>query len=92
MTRRMCPFCRQMTRVINKINLNLPIGKKIQIIDCWEYEENNLDIKLIEKLNNSGLKEGYPFLYIDGIIVDSAPTEEQLRIFLEEFLNEDLIV
>ncbi len=93
MTRRSCPYCRQMIRVINKINLKLPVDKRIQIIDCWEHEEFGLNnLPIINKLESSGLKEGYPFLFIDGCVIDNATTQEQMEILLNTFLNDDFII
>ncbi len=93
MTRRGCAFCRDAIRVVNKLNLHFPIEKKIRIIDCWEYEEFGLNnIPLINKLHKDGLKEGFPFLYIDGIIIEPAPTPKQLKILLTSFLQEDFVI
>ena len=91
-TRRRCPYCRDMKKVINKINLKLPIDKRIKVIDAWEYEEFGLkNIPILSKLNKDGLNEGYPFLYISGIIIDPSPTREQLKILLERYLKNELL-
>jgi len=92
MTRRGCPYCLQMIKIINKINIKLPIDKKIRIIDCGNYEEFNLqNIPLIKKLEKDGLEHGYPFLFIDGIIIEPFPTVEQGIIFFKEFLKEEIL-
>lgn len=92
LVRKGCPFCRQFIRVISKLNLRLPIDKRIQIIDCYEWEHFGLrNIPLMDKLEKEGLNEGFPFLFIDSIVIDPSPTTEQLKILLEKFLNEDLL-
>ena len=93
MTKLGCPFCLQMVKVISKINLRLQMDRRIHIIDCWEYEEFGLNkIPLIQKLHKEGLKHGYPFLYLDGCVIEPAPTNEMMKILLEEYLKEDFII
>lgn len=93
LVRRKCPYCRQMIKVINKLNLNMTIEKRIRIIDCFEWEEFGVrNIPLMDKLEKDGLSEGFPFLYLDGLIIEPAVDEEQLKIFLTTFLKEDIII
>lgn len=91
-TRSGCPHCREMVKVVSRINLNLPIDKRIEIIDAWEVEHFDLqNIPLLKKLEEDGLKYGYPFLYISGIVIEPAPTEEMMKRLLDKFLYEDYI-
>ena len=88
-----CPFCREAIKVISKLNLKLPIEKRIRIIDCYEWESYGLkNIPIMDVFNKMGLKEGYPFFYLDGIITEPFPTSEQLKIFLKTFLKSEFIV
>jgi len=92
LTRRRCPVCRDFLRVILKINQRLPVEKRIKIIDCYEWEEFGVrGIPLMDKLEKEGLSEGFPFLYISGIIVEPAPTTEILETVLTNLLKEDFI-
>jgi len=92
LTRKGCPFCRQMVSVINKLNLDLPLDKRIKIIDAWEWEEFGVDnLPILKKLNKDGLAEGFPFLIIDGVIIEPAPGKEQLNILLKTFLKDDIL-
>lgn len=91
LVRRGCPYCRRMCEVVNKINLRLPIEKRIRIIDCYEYEEFGLEnIGLMDKLAKGGF-DSFPFLYLDGTTIEPAPTNEQMEILLTTFLNKDLL-
>jgi len=92
LVRRGCPICRMFIKEINMINLVLPPDKKIEIIDCYRWEEFGIKIPLMEKLEKDGLSEGFPFFYIDGVVVDVPPTREQLRIILKNFLKDELII
>jgi len=93
LTRKRCPFCRQFIKAVSKLNSKLPTDKKIKIIDCYEWEEFGLrNIPLMDKLEKEGLSEGFPFCYIDGSIIEPAPTPQQLKIILKNLLKDDLII
>ena len=91
--RKHCPYCRAMKKVISHINLRLPIENRIQIIDAWEWEQFGLDNQMIlKKMNKIGLADGFPFLYMQGVIIEPSPTTEQLKILLETYLNDEIII
>ncbi|MBU0959422.1 MAG: hypothetical protein KKB31_05750 [Nanoarchaeota archaeon] len=93
LVRKGCPHCRKVMKVVNRINPKLPFDRKIKIIDCFEYEEFGLkNIPLMNVFGSIGLNEGYPFFYLDGIVVEPPPTPEQLNIFLKTFLKKELII
>jgi len=85
-----CPHCLEYLRILDKVNINLPIGEQIESISAFEIE--NLDMPthtIMEKLTPEGFNS-YPFIYLDGLIVEGGGNSEQLKIFLERFLKEDL--
>lgn len=74
-TRRGCPFCEFAKKAVNYINLHLPYDKQIQIVDNYEYEEFGfMAHPFIEKMLDSSF-DGYPYLYIDGGVIEPAQTE-----------------
>jgi len=92
LTRKGCPFCRDAIRVINKLNLKLSLNNRIRIIDCWEWESFGFNnIPLLKIFEKEGF-DSYPFLYIDGLIIEPAPTSEQLNILLTTFLKEEILI
>lgn len=92
LVKRSCHFCNDALKAINKINLRLPIDKKIKIVECMDWEEFGLqNIPLLEEFEKMGFMRGYPTLYIEGSIIDPSPTPEQLFVLLKEFLKDDLL-
>jgi hypothetical protein len=92
LSKRGCPFCNDSVRVINRMNLKLPIDKQIRILDCADWEEFGvMNIPLIKTFSRMGF-DSYPFLYIDGIVFEPSPTPEQLNILLSKMLGEDFII
>ena len=94
MVKRGCDKCRPISKIVNsKINPRLPTEKTIKIIDCYEWEEFGVrNIPLMDKLEKIGLHMGYPFLFVDGIIIEPTPLPEQMQMLLERLLNKEFII
>lgn len=86
-----CSGCLQYLRVLPKINLRLPIDKQIQLINCSEFEEFGLKTHPIMDRFESKDFKSYPLLYLDGILITGVAWAEQLKIFLETYLEEDFL-
>ena len=86
-----CPGCREYLKILPKINLRLPIEKKIQIVDCFEWEQ--FGFKSHPIMDNFETKDfsDYPLLYLDEILITGVLWAEQLKIFLETYLKEDFL-
>jgi len=86
-----CPACLEYLRVVPKINLRLPIGKKIELKDCSEWENFGLrSHPIMDKFNDEDFQD-YPLLYLDGILIIGIAWAEQLKIFLETRFKEEFI-
>lgn len=86
-----CNGCKEYLRVLPKMNLRLPIEKKIEIIDCFEWEQFGLKSHpIMDKFSDKDF-EDYPLLYLDGILVTGVAWAEQIKIFLEKYLKEDFL-
>ncbi len=87
-----CYHCRNALSVINKVNAKVPIEKRIRIFDAFEWEEFRLDnLPIMKKFEKEDFVS-YPFLYLDGIVIDPFPTPEQLTIFMKNYLNSEMII
>jgi hypothetical protein len=99
-TKYMCPHCHEAMKAINFINRYLPYDKQIQQIDnltweLWGYNSypfiNADDPSGKSMIIDPRLFEGYPFIYVDGHVVEPAQ-HELLIIFLARLISEDLIM
>ena len=87
-----CHFCNDAMRVINRLNLKLPLNKQIKIVDGSEWEEFGVRSKpIMDVLEDKGFNY-YPFLIVDGIIVAPAPTPQILYTYLSKLLEEDFVI
>jgi len=86
-----CPGCKEYLRVIPKINLRLPIDKRIKIVDCFEWEQFGFKSHPIMDNFDRDDFQDYPLLYLNGILITGVLWAEQLKIFLEKYLEEDFL-
>jgi glutaredoxin len=71
--RRGCPFCHLAKKAILYLNIRLPYNKRIEIYDNYEFEELGFTRHpFIQNMLDEKLFDGYPFIYIDGGIVEPA--------------------
>lgn len=83
-----CPFCREALKAIFWINLRLPLDKRIIVIDNYRWEEFGLREFPITELFDEKEFNAYPFIYIDGFIIDPAQ-KILLRATLEGYLKNE---
>ena len=83
--KRGCPICISYLGVIQRVNVRLPVEKRIQIVDTSDYEEH--DVNLSPIVNH--LKwEGTPTLFLDGIKVVGMTTPWYVEGFLTGYFEE----
>jgi len=90
MVRRGCPFCLKAIKAINQINPKLQDLKQIDVKDNFEFEE--FGFKAHPVMDNLDPKtfDGYPYIYIDGVVVEPAETEP-LIIVIGKLVEKDLL-
>ena len=84
-----CPFCRMALMPIEEINAKLPIGKRIDVIDCKDWE--NFGLKTLPIMDKFKF-DGYPTLFLDGIEIKNILAKDQLRSFLNGYFEKEKIV
>lgn len=88
--RRECGDCREALKSINRINMRLPHEKRIKIFD--NYLEEEFDIKMfpiIDRIEKEFFN--YPFIYLDGIVVEPA-IKELLTPYFKKFFKDDMLI
>lgn len=90
LVKRGCPFCLKAIKAVNQINPKLPDLKSIELKDNYEWEE--LGFKAHPVMDNLDPKtfDGYPYIYIDGIVVEPAETDH-LIIVIGRLVQDDLL-
>lgn len=89
--RRECPFCHLAKKAVLYVNRYLPYQKRIIVFDNYEYEELGFEAHpFIQKMLDDKVFDGYPFLYIDEVVIEPAPSE-CLIICIAQIVSEDLL-
>lgn len=84
-----CPHCKLVLNPVNKINMNLPINKRINMIDSIYWENFGINVSPIM----SKLKfDGYPTLFLSGTKVNHPLTSKQLKNFLDGYFEKDKVL
>lgn len=90
--RRGCPHCAIAMKAIVFINARLPQDKQIEVMDNFEWEEFGFDsYPIIAKLLDPKTFDGYPYIYLDGTVVEPA-LSDLLKITMAAILKEDLVL
>lgn len=75
-------------KVVPFINMKLPLQNRIKIYDNFMWEEFGYkQFPIADKFNKEGF-DGYPFCYIDGLIVEPAQKELLIPFFKGLFRGE----
>ena len=86
-----CEHCLEYLRILDKVNVQLPLDKKIRPIDSFEFENFNIPIDPVaEKLVQEGF-DAYPFLFLGGVPFQGGSNAEQLLKMLLRFFKDDLL-
>lgn len=90
--RRGCPFCHLVLKAVLYVNRHLPHDKRIDIIDNYQWEELKFNSHpVLDAMLDQESFDGYPYLYIDGIVIEPAPTGN-LIVAISRIVSEDLVV
>jgi len=86
-----CPGCKEYLKVIPKLNLRLPIDKKIILKNCFEWEQFGFKSHpIMDSFSRDNFKD-YPLLYLDEILIVGVLWSEQLKKFLISYLKEEFL-
>lgn len=85
-----CPHCRLYCKFIERLNANLPIEKRIRIVDAEMTKYKIVENQLISLFDKS--LDGFPCLFIDGIKKSGINSTYEARAWLESYLNSDFVI
>ena len=86
-----CYYCRMYKSFIGRININLPVNKRIELIDCSDYHDNKIRTDKRIELFMKYYEGSYPTLFIDGGIIRGANSVEELKAWLKGRLKDEFL-
>lgn len=86
-----CPHCRTICEFIERINQKLPFNKRIDVIDCTQFQSFGIvtDARI---LLYSKHFDGYPCIFLGNQRIPGTNTREEIESFLYAFLKDELII
>ena len=85
-----CQHCLKAIKAIKVLNRHLPEFKQIEVKDNFEWEEFNFKGNPVMDRLDPKEFDGYPFIWIDGVLIDPGETEP-LIITIAKLLEDELI-
>lgn len=86
-----CEHCAKWKSVVDRINIEVPVNKRIRVIDCTSYNllgiTNNPLIRLFDQYLS-----GYPSLFYNKAHLEGANSKEEVEAFIRSALHDDFIV
>ena len=87
-----CSICSKYKDFIERLNMELPINKRIRVIDSTNLNSLGVWDYGILRLFDGYMKGNYPFLFLDGILFTGANSKEEVESFIRAYLHKDFII
>ena len=88
----LCSQCAKYKEFIERLNMELPINKRIRVIDSTNLNSLGIWDYSILKVFDSYMKGNYPFLFLDGMLFNGANSKEECESFLRAYLHNEFII
>lgn len=86
-----CPHCMNYKRFIERLNLELPFEKRIRVINATVFNTLGIvDDPMIGLFDK--YIDGYPTLFLNGIKITGANSQEEAEAFIKAAVHKDFIV
>jgi thiol-disulfide isomerase/thioredoxin len=87
-----CHYCRMYLGVIERINANLPVNKRIELINCSYYHDYGIVTDPRIPIFLKYYEGSYPTLFINGHCLRGANSSEEIVAWLKSRLKEEFII
>lgn len=86
-----CDRCRVLCQFIHRLNIKLPINRRIRIINCsYSQQYGIIDDPLISLFDKSF--DSFPTLFIEGVKVVGVNSREEIETYLYTYFHNYFIV
>lgn len=85
-----CPHCGKYYPFIEKANMNLPVEKRIKVINCTSYEQFGVAESYLIGIFTPYFN-AYPTLFIDGLKVSGSNSVPETQAWVYSYLSRDFI-
>ena len=86
-----CPYCKLWLEVIERINAHLPIDKRIDVVNCSNWQSTGLADNSLIPIYAKYIS-GFPILFFEGKMVVGTNSKEECESFLKSLCQYDFII
>jgi hypothetical protein len=87
-----CPFCNVWKQFIERINMKLPLDKRINLIDCTRYYDFGIVENPLILRFNKYIGGSFPTLFFDGFKINSTSTRLEVETFMRTLVLNEFII
>ena len=87
-----CEHCKVLKMFLDRFNINLPFNKRIRMVDCTKYHDLEIIDNSLIRLYKNHIKGTYPVIFIGYQKLEGATCEQEVKVFLNQYLSDDLIL
>ncbi|MEK6878722.1 MAG: hypothetical protein AABY22_03895 [Nanoarchaeota archaeon] len=87
----MCQHCRVWKEFIERINMKLPVNKRIKMVDCTYFQKYGILTDNLISLYNKHFS-GFPTIFIGSIKISGANSRIEAETYLKALLEEEFII
>jgi len=87
-----CIRCQKWKEFIEKLNIEVPIEKRIKVITCTNYNSLGIVDYPVIKLFDKYMEGNFPFLFFEGVQLNGANSRIEVEAFIKGALNNDFII
>ena len=73
-----CSHCAKWLEFIERVNTNMPLNKRIEVIDCSKWQETGIPDNFLIK-QYARYIDGFPCLFFEGKKISGANSREELE-------------
>lgn len=86
-----CPICRNWKKIVERFNMEVPISKRIRIVDCTKHYNFGIVEDPLLNVFYEYIK-GYPTLFFEGAMINGANSVAEAEAYIKSALHNDFIV
>ncbi|MFW9880956.1 MAG: hypothetical protein ACFFG0_48460 [Candidatus Thorarchaeota archaeon] len=83
-----CPYCLIYKLFLPRLMSNIPIEKRIKIVDCTLFQNYGIVTDPLILVFDKYI-EGYPCLFLNGVRYSGVNTKREIEAYLKALLNKD---
>jgi hypothetical protein len=87
-----CPRCAKYKEFVERFNLELPINKRIRVVDATNFNSLGIVDNPLIDLFDKYIPDSFPVLFLDGMRISYANSREEAEAFVRGYLHKEFII